>query len=1049
MVLRLNDEGSANTADAMDDLSSLYSNVSDEFTRRRVIRQTEDLADTFAKHITDELPAEYRALSEPDTKAAVAEAVAAAGLTNRLSPRERTQIIASPDPAVSLCNRLLDLANADLWESIHGETVSAFARLILTELCHSAIAAIRRSPALTVDMLVRLVQDTQRNGEMLSAIQEALANVPSRTAQEMHRGRSGRHIQFTEDYTLEYLRAVASQLDQIGLYGLDLDWEIRHYSLTTSYITLRLSRSGSSQGEMSLDEALRSRVVYLKGPAGSGKTTILQWLAVGLAKGVLPDEYSRVSARIPTLVRLRNFIDKPLPTVGEIADEFTQNLLLQRPDGWLAAVAKQRGFIVLVDGVDEFPESRTTELVTWLNRIGEALSGAKFVVTGRPSAYSVEQTLGAMLNRKMRTLEIQPMNRPEIRKFVLHWHKSTNRERQMGTHARSAVLVADKLSGSREYRQLSQTPLLCAALCALFYVKNGVLPSSRTEVYETLLRLLLSERDSQRGVNVDQSLDPQQRRFILEQLAIFMISNNLSEIPVERALMCVSRATERLPGSQDPQQILQWLLRRSGVIREPVVGQVDFVHRTFLEYLAASAHLQEDSIEALGSQAEDPNWAEAVILAGSLANTSQFKALVEVVVDGLDNAAKPPVWLTRIAAGILQTRVDRVEGATGRLESVLESSLPPSSEQEARAVVQAGDRMLPVLLESMFDGEVENGALSVPVSILRSVVRALGEDGGDEALDCLARLPAHLREQTLSELAWSWPAFDPSDFAERVLMSIHPRKQVSMTLASSSLFPHLRRLSSQFAWSADIDYPDKSFCEDVTDLRLMALRVDHVDALPVSEIHQSAFVEKIGEAETLTLFRCVGFAPRRVTQHPESVREIAIFLTSGDFDLASLEGAANLRELAIATANPARLVCTASSQWESNAWELPNSLSIAGPFMTEIPQISASIMTLRKTPPPLLRHVGAGSLQSLRIEEVTSLDLSLIGSAPNLREIVISNCSEVSDLSPLLALESLESLVVSGPNLVANSDVLIELKSRLKNFSLDSDPQSLFGQASY
>ena len=66
--------------------------------------------------------------------------------------------------------------------------------------------------------------------------------------------------------------------------------------------------------------------------------------------------------------------------------------------------------------------------------------------------------------------------------------------------------------------------------------------------------------------------------------------------------------------------IRRLFIERSGMLREPVKGFVHFAHRTFQEFLAARAVLDEDDIGVLVKDASDDQWREVVILASGLAS---------------------------------------------------------------------------------------------------------------------------------------------------------------------------------------------------------------------------------------------------------------------------------------------------------------------------------------------------------------------------------------------------------------------------------------------
>jgi hypothetical protein len=76
-------------------------------------------------------------------------------------------------------------------------------------------------------------------------------------------------------------------------------------------------------------------------------------------------------------------------------------------------------------------------------------------------------------------------------------------------------------------------------------------------------------------------------------------------------LEMVRRAVDRMPNVEySAQDVLQHLLDRSGVVREPVLGRVDFVHRTFQEYLAAKEAVEDQPVETPVTRTHLDQWWE-------------------------------------------------------------------------------------------------------------------------------------------------------------------------------------------------------------------------------------------------------------------------------------------------------------------------------------------------------------------------------------------------------------------------------------------------------
>ncbi len=64
-----------------------------------------------------------------------------------------------------------------------------------------------------------------------------------------------------------------------------------------------------------------------------------------------------------------------------------------------------------------------------------------------------------------------------------------------------------------------------------------------------------------------------------------------------------------------PRDVCRYLLERSGLIREPTPDRVDFIHRTFQDYLAGRAAVRADDIGALIAHAHNDQWRNVIVMA--------------------------------------------------------------------------------------------------------------------------------------------------------------------------------------------------------------------------------------------------------------------------------------------------------------------------------------------------------------------------------------------------------------------------------------------------
>ncbi|TDC04797.1 ATP-binding protein, partial [Streptomyces sp. 8K308] len=107
------------------------------------------------------------------------------------------------------------------------------------------------------------------------------------------------------DFERRYTTYIATRHRELTIFGLDLD-HAREWPLDASYVSLQAETpSGATTAPARADELLvrldRPRVL-LRGVAGSGKTTLAQWLAVTAVHPDPPETPDELLGRIPFLL---------------------------------------------------------------------------------------------------------------------------------------------------------------------------------------------------------------------------------------------------------------------------------------------------------------------------------------------------------------------------------------------------------------------------------------------------------------------------------------------------------------------------------------------------------------------------------------------------------------------------------------------------------------------------------------------------------------------------------------------------------------------------
>jgi hypothetical protein len=509
-----------------------------------------------------------------------------------------------------------------------GSETEAFARFLLRESCNFAVALVGKMPNFQVAASREILK---RHRELSADLEKVLETVLA-----MRRDASEAGMREAQNFELQYRRALVQRLDRLELFGLRLIGAgAREYPLSVAYVTL--TATGDSQGGLQrVDDALAGKSRMLtRGEAGSGKSTLLQWLAVRAANRDFEAPLESWNERIPIYIRLRDYAEWDLPPPENFIEGTARNLLDLMPDRWAHTVL--RSALVLVDGIDELPANRRRAFVSWMRDLTSDFPDALFAVTSRPAALDSSEPIlvGAELGKSgYVSLILEPMALADSEALVAQWHSAVARDRpeeaaKLESYERD---LRQSLRDRPAIRNLASNPLLCSMICALNWDRRQRLPDDRMELYRLALEMLLERRDEERAVQPAyiQELNRSEREELLDEIAYWMLRNRYSEAKQERVEEQIGRILPRFAHiNANASQLLQELLERSGILRRPQYGTIDFIHRTFLEYMAARAAIAAGDIGALVEGASDESWREAVVFAAGHAKGKSRADLVE------------------------------------------------------------------------------------------------------------------------------------------------------------------------------------------------------------------------------------------------------------------------------------------------------------------------------------------------------------------------------------------------------------------------------------
>jgi len=166
-----------------------------------------------------------------------------------------------------------------------------------------------------------------------------------------------------------------------------------------------------------------------------------------------------------------------------------------------------------------------------------------------------------------------------------------------------------------------------------------------------------------------------------------MVKNEWSEAPIELVDEHFSQNLINMPGISlefSGSDVRRLFVERSGLIREPVVGDIDFTHRTFQEFLAAKAAVNEMDTKLLATNAHNDQWREVIILASGLATKQMREELIKGLISRGDIEHKYRYQLHLLSVSCLQTSVELEPEVQAKVQRRLSQLVPPKNITDAK-----------------------------------------------------------------------------------------------------------------------------------------------------------------------------------------------------------------------------------------------------------------------------------------------------------------------------------------------------------------------------
>ncbi len=585
-----------------------------------------------------------------------------------------------------------------------------------------------------------------------------------------------------------YRRSLARELDKIELFGMDsgIRQSSRQHSLSTAYISLSVSGGAdvspdSEESDADPDNDLSSEkkaafsvraeeaanfssLVVIKGEAGSGKTTLLQSLAVRCATASYDGDMEAWNELIPFFIRLRALTGPNLPTPEELPGLVASIIAGTMPAGWVHQQLQAGRGLILIDGLDEVSIDRRDATRNWISSLLGEYPQSRVVVTSRPTAIPD----GWLAQKGFRQLELLPMSPDDVAVFIEHWHDAVEKEEQ-NTARRAAVRMLPpslktRIRTDRALNELAGTPLLCAMLCAMNRDRNQVLPTNRIALYEAAVQMIIHGRDEERKIKVDSiiKLDLDTKQSIIQEIAFWMMQNGASmadQWRIEDYVASLIPAFTKLQPNITSRAVVSALTQRSGIIRSPIEGKIDFIHNAFKEYLCAKAVIAGDRFGYVHSVINNEAWREVAVLAAAMGDERRRSDFIDGLLKAGDAEPAASATYHLLAVRCLETCTQLDPELQASIKDRLKDMSAPNSLTEARSLSAAGELALPLLKRSKH----------LYARTAAACVRALRLIGTPEALSYIAEYAPDGRATVAKEVIAAWPFFDLEEYAKVVL----------------------------------------------------------------------------------------------------------------------------------------------------------------------------------------------------------------------------------------------------------------------------------------
>jgi predicted NACHT family NTPase len=392
--------------------------------------------------------------------------------------------------------------------------------------------------------------------------------------------------------------------------------------LDNVYVSLSVGTESSSGSALNLGDTLsKYRCLVLLGDPGAGKTTILKFIALSLARARRGGSFSNTSEAAyeeekrtkEAQYRVKHefgFIGKPLPVSVELSklkdlpmalnarsmlDIISSQMRLVHPglEGDLPLVEEKLragDCVFLFDSFDEFGSQEARARVATM--VGEfcayAPEGNRFIVASRIVGYQ-----GQLSSFGFQTVTVQRLTWELTTRLVHKWYEALGQ-------SDLALRLLSVLEANPRLNDLATNPMLLSLMVLVQYVER-LIPDRRHVLYGECVKILMERRyaSHKSRAEFNDVLPADEATILLRAIACAMHRARQREVPRQRIEDEILRDAVKDMGlskaaSLTPQDIVGNIEQRSQLLVERGFSEngdklMAFSHLTFQEYLVSKA----------------------------------------------------------------------------------------------------------------------------------------------------------------------------------------------------------------------------------------------------------------------------------------------------------------------------------------------------------------------------------------------------------------------------------------------------------------------------